>query len=394
MTLFPCMDDKTKARLERIRLRTPRYLFRAWKDSHSDPSGGYQTLNSPNAIIPLAFRVGRGHSSIHDISEKELADMVVKHLLFLMHDFFTELSSWTASLSYALRFFGDQNDDVFISMIDTTALRSQNEIFFVPDLDFLKPGKMKRMHHEYVVHGPVRGPAHRAVPLSVFLLAGIDPHRLPIPGAISKSRPPRPLSNSQVQVALSVGRHYGYQFAAPLTLALLALEKRIPPLFLRDGDAGFEMILDALDGLYIPPGWRSDDTIMADLVYVGNYLDIRQFIDLMRTAVRHQVRSLSIQDRSTHEDGVTDSRNRMAARSFTDRNCIDVIYKRGPLDGKRYPSPQMRLTTFKWFIRFINGKANIIQRSQEGTARKNILAPLVNTVARHKITKINIRAGI
>ena len=293
------MDDDTRSKLERLRLRTPRYLFRAWKDSQPNISGGFKTLNSPEAIIPLAFRAGRGHSSVYDMTKEEFNDMVSNHLKYEKENFLTELSSWAASLSFTMRFFGDQQDDVFISIIDTQALKAHNEIFFVPGMDFLGCDRIKDMHHEYLAHGPVMGYAHRAVPMSEFVQAGFNLgrlKRLPRPGAAT-SRKPRHISSKEVQAARTVAQHYGYHFAAPMALALLCMEKRLPPLFSRERDPGLEIVRRGLNDLHVPPSWDSDDTIMEDIVYFGNYLDVRQFVHLMRAVARHQ--SLNVSRQST-----------------------------------------------------------------------------------------------
>ena len=288
---FHRMDNDTRTKLETLRLRTPRYLFRAWKDSQPDISGGFKTLNSPEAIIPLAFRAGGGHSSVYDMSKEEFTDMVSKHLKYEKENFLTELSSWAASLTFAMLFFGDQHDDVFISIIDTQALKAHNEIFFVPGMDFLGCGGTKDMHHEYLAHGPIRSSAHRAVPMSAFLLAGFDLQSLPRPGAVTKSRKPRHVSIDEVQAARLVAQEYGYHFAAPMAVAIVCLEKRLPTLFLRERDVGLDVILHGLSGLHFSQSWSLDDTVMEDIVYFGNYMDVRQFVHLMRAIARHQLRN-------------------------------------------------------------------------------------------------------
>jgi hypothetical protein len=292
---FHRMDDDTRTKLEQLRLRTPRYLFRAWKDSQPWISGGFKTLNSPEAIVPLAFRAGRGHSSIYDMTKEEFTDMVSKHLKYEKENFLTELSSWAASLTFAMLFYGDQHDGVFISIIDTQALKAHNEIFYVPGMDFLGCGRTKDMHHEYLAHGPIRGSAHRAVPMSAFVRAGFDLRSLPRPGAATRTRKPRYVSIKEVQAVRMVAQDYGYHFAAPMAVALVCLEKRLPSLFLRERDAGLDVILQGLSGLHFSPSWNRDDTVMEDIVYFGNYMDVRQFVDLMRAIARHQLRNLSRQ---------------------------------------------------------------------------------------------------
>ena len=91
---FHTLDDETRSKLEDLRRQTPRYLFRAFKNTHPRMSGGYATLNTQEHIVPLAFRAGRGHSSVYDMSKGDLTNMVIKHIGYETHDFLTEFSSW------------------------------------------------------------------------------------------------------------------------------------------------------------------------------------------------------------------------------------------------------------------------------------------------------------
>jgi hypothetical protein len=160
-------------------------------------------------------------------------------------------------------FFGPDHDEAQISIIDTQALKSHNEIFFVPDLAFLTPrGNLKKMHHEYLAHGPIRSTAHRAVPLNVFLEAGFDRRKFHTPGKKIKKLHPQQITGSGVRRARSVAEHYGRQFAVPVALALLCLEERGVDLFLREGDIDLGTVLRGLDGLHIPQSWSQDTTVM------------------------------------------------------------------------------------------------------------------------------------
>lgn len=228
------------------------------------------------------------------MTKQELRDMILKHLNHETTDFLTELSSWTASLSFAMLFYGSNPEDVFISIIDTHALRAHNDIFFVPGMSFLKPkSKIRRMHHEYLAHGPIRGNGHCAVPLDAFFKAGYSFDSLSLPSLKCKKQPPKPITSNDVQMARSVGKQYDYSFATPITLALLCLEERRKALFLRDGSSDMEMVVEAIEGLegpHIFKKWGIDPTIMDDVVYTGKYRDIRQLIDLMRAVVYYKIR--------------------------------------------------------------------------------------------------------
>ena len=240
--------------------------------------------------------------------------------------------------------------DVYISIIDTQALKAYNDIFFVPDLAFLtKSGSLKTMHHEYLAHGTIRGNAHRAVPLSVFHKAGFERSKLHTPGEKIKNHHPQKVTPSEVRRARSVAEDYGYHLAAPVALALLCLEERNVDLFLREGDVDLKTVLDWLAGLHIPRNWSEDTSVMEDVTYIGNYLDVRQFIHLMRAIVRHQVRNVHVHDRTS------------------DKVSSD--------DGKHGFEKQ---SGYKWFIRFANGKAKIVKRIQRDVRQK----PLNRTVAR------------
>ena len=378
---FHRMDDDTRTKLETLRLRTPRYLFRAWKDSQPDISGGFKTLNRPEAIIPLAFRAGGGHSSVYDMSKEEFTNMVSKHLKYEKENFLTELSSWAASLTFAMLFFGDQHDDVFISIIDTQALKAHNEIFFVPGMDFLGCGGTKDMHHEYLAHGPIRGSAHRAVPASTFVRAGFDLQSLPRPGAATKSRKPRHVSIDEVQAARMVAQEYGYHFAAPMAVALVCLEKRLPTLFVREPDAGLDVILHGLSDLHFSQSWSLDDTVMEDIVYFGNYMDVRQFVRLMRAIARHQLRNPPRQYGRIAKDS-NDGADKEYSSSDVDMDGNDAgQISRGRANGKRAARlPHKISNSCKMVFRTRKDRTEVIrskQRSASGAATGRAAARVV-----------------
>ena len=96
------MDVELKAKLEAVRQRTPRYLFRLWSNSEDEtPNGGYVDLNTTTAITPLAFSRGKGHRTVYDMTKEEFTRMAYCHLHTHEH-IETEFSSWSASLTFIL----------------------------------------------------------------------------------------------------------------------------------------------------------------------------------------------------------------------------------------------------------------------------------------------------
>lgn len=76
------MDKDTMQRLEHLRTRVPRYLFRAWNNTPKGAdrlSGGYKGLNTSDAITPLAFFRKKGHKSVYDLSKQAFTNMAASH---------------------------------------------------------------------------------------------------------------------------------------------------------------------------------------------------------------------------------------------------------------------------------------------------------------------------
>ena len=280
------MDGETKARLLEARRHIPRYLFRAWNNTKSDhTSGGMVGLNTADAIVPRAFCTGRGHSSIYDLKRNELADMVDKHIHKSKGTFQTELSSWAASLSVAMGvarlFLNAEDEDCYISIIDTKGLWTHNQIFFVPDLAFLG---LNVYHNnlEYIAHGVIRGPFHRACGIEVFhstLIKGYNfPPIIHFPNDYFKMRAVS-INESMVKEARKIGEHYGSRFTLPMTLALISVSKCRPSLF-NQGDEELKTVLRLITTLEVPKGWINDSAIMQDVVFTDDgervsYPDLR-----------------------------------------------------------------------------------------------------------------------
>ena len=279
------MDDDIKTTLEKFRCRVPRILFRAWSNSHGKFSGSHKGLNTTKAITPLAFFKGCGRSSVYDLTKKEFSDMAFAHLNGLRTPL-TELSSWTASLSFAMSGAGHaRHPGAHISIIDTKDLWNQNQIFFVPDLDFLRPGEM-RYDHEYLAHGVIRGLSYRALPLDTLITAGFNTVYTQ-PSMMTDWRQEQQVANSMstIRQARKVGEQYGENFALPMTLALLCKVESRFDLHVTAMPKK-QVIVDGIAGLGVPDDWITDDTVVKDIVSTRNWPDVEQLIKLMRAVAQ------------------------------------------------------------------------------------------------------------
>lgn len=299
--LIGTMDAATKAKLEEIRLRTPRYLFRAWNNTKGDYlSGGYVGLHTANAIIPLAFRHGLGHSSVYDLNRKEFARMVEKHILNVKGASKTELSSCTASLSWVMEYAVDhrggeeEKENCYISIIDTQGLFDRREIFLVPDLAFLGH-ELDQFHMGYIGHGVITGQFHRAMPANCFRskVPRYNFYQIASFNNNYNNIGERTITQVVVEEAGRIREFYDLHFTLPMTLAILCTDRRRSTSFDQD-DRELKIALQFLDGLEVPLGWIHDSTIMRDIVFTGDndtkyYADLNQFIHLMRAiAIRHK----------------------------------------------------------------------------------------------------------
>lgn len=86
------MDTTLKEQIDRIASRTPRFLFRV---RHS-ASGGQRGLNTPEAIVPLAFTKSNKPSALHTIDRTDMTTLMNQHMIGAHID--TPFSSWTQSL--------------------------------------------------------------------------------------------------------------------------------------------------------------------------------------------------------------------------------------------------------------------------------------------------------
>ncbi|KAI6893559.1 hypothetical protein KC318_g12512 [Hortaea werneckii] len=279
------MDAETKRSIQEALKRTPRYLFRYWNNDADRPSGGYRGLNTVDAITPPAHFRGKGSDSIYDLTREELTTMVDWHLRG--GAMLTELSSWASSLAFCLHLALETGADAFISIIDTKLL-PVNTIVYVPSLEFLNH-RFSHYDHEYLAHGVIRGPAHRAAPAGELqkALTTLFAQRLHVNSAALSLWNITLMSREKVMTARKVGELYGEPFVVPVTVALLTELPFGEP----SGEPHFkkylEFIIEGLKGYKIPRRLCADASILTDIVYIEGYKEVGRMILVLRALVDH-----------------------------------------------------------------------------------------------------------
>jgi hypothetical protein len=102
---------------------------------------------------------------------------------------------------------------------------------------------------------------------------------------------------------------------------------------------------------------------------MSNYLEVRQFIYLMRAIVRHQLRNMHIRIATNDVDPFK-----------KDEVNNDDAEKEGydPSDERQLMPSQDKQSAYKWFVRFANGKAKIFKRTERVVRQQ----PITRSVAR------------
>ena len=292
------MDVETKKKVLASQRKTPRFLFRGWCNSKWHPSGGDQRLNTKTAITPRAFLLKElpDEQTIYDLSFAELHVQALSHLQ--TQNFSTQLSSWASSLKVAL-FFGAKPgrficDDCHISIIDTALIGNQNVFLYVPSLEWLS-AFCRTYRWEYLAHGVIKGPAHKAIPLKYFInigglperiFGGLSPAVVASPRRLVSSNPA--ITAQELQGALRVAEAYGGDFVVPVTVAILCQQTRDDELWRSGSIPGLSMVADALKDHNIPQDWCTNADILTDVVDSGGYGDVDQMIRLLRALLHYR----------------------------------------------------------------------------------------------------------
>ena len=268
-------DPKIREQLEGLRLRVPRYLFRGW----SEKSGGNEKCNSTTAITPAAFIQGSGHESICDMSTELFKKMVLSHLQG-RRDVPTELSSWTASISFAMRWCLNPHSS-FISIIDTKKLGEKVEIVYAPDLNSFVKGTTD-YEGEYLAHGIIDGECHRAVPFRAFTDLEISLQTMPLLAPEISGH----LRNTKrfVHTCRRIGEQYGIVAALAIIAFFMAI-RGPPTLYVSQQERN--IIEEELGDLHVPEKWYNDDSIMKDFIVADfDQPEVKEFIELLRLFAR------------------------------------------------------------------------------------------------------------
>ncbi|KAM3422007.1 hypothetical protein BST61_g2383 [Cercospora zeina] len=249
------MDSSTKRVLLEARRRTPRYLFRAWRND-AYASGGYQGLNTTEAITPRAF-----FSQIASITLNVL-----------------KTRNSTPSSAHG---------PVASTVIDTRAL--PNVIIHVPSLGLiLDRGQYHRYDHEYLAHGVISGPAHKAVPFQVFQNIGVGYHlksELKLYTSAQWKTFGRVVTQKEIDDAKSVASQYGPRFGAAVMVAILCVKQRDGTLWRNGFNDADKLLNDNMLDFEVPSQLCKEESVLTDIVYTNHYHGLEQMIRMLRAIV-------------------------------------------------------------------------------------------------------------
>lgn len=199
----------------------------------------------------------------------------------------TELSSWASSLAFCLHLALESEADAFISIIDTKLL-PVNTVVYVPSLQFLNH-RFCHYDHEYLAHGVIRGPAHRAAPARELqrALTTLFAQRLHFDSAALSPWNITLMSREKVTTARKVGELYGEPFVVPVTVALLTVLQFGEPSSEPHFKKYLEFIIEGLKGYKIPRSLCADASILTDIVYTEGYEEVGRMILVLRALIDH-----------------------------------------------------------------------------------------------------------
>lgn len=190
------------ATLDQVRI--PRFLFRGF-NRHS--GGGIPGLNTTEGIVPSAFLQGNDEKlEVDSLKESGMLLLSLQVLHHCCHKTtpLTPFSSWShdwrTAVSFArTRYSGtaggrpylQKDDGMHIAVLDTWALGDEemlrNKIFHVPQF---RDANVRHLNIpcEWLIWGPVSGPAYRCVPVSTIRQA-VNCREWPQHVPLNKSEP-------------------------------------------------------------------------------------------------------------------------------------------------------------------------------------------------------------
>ncbi|KAI1261941.1 hypothetical protein F5Y18DRAFT_440105 [Xylariaceae sp. FL1019] len=154
-------------RLERSsRFTEPRFLFRGF-DRKS--GGGYVGLNTKAGVVPHAFLGGKLPTTIYDIPNLKAE---IRGHLDNSPGIWSHFSSW-AAYYWTADLFAYRGQNAHIAILDTRLLESHVRVYHVPDLGAAHLYDMNTYPEEYLLYGPIRGPAYFCVEYKSLVAAGV-----------------------------------------------------------------------------------------------------------------------------------------------------------------------------------------------------------------------------
>ncbi|RYP72652.1 hypothetical protein DL769_004394 [Monosporascus sp. CRB-8-3] len=148
----------TWRRLEEVsRKAIPRFLFRCFQEG----SGGRIGLNAKDGITPLGF-LGKKPTNVYDIENPR--NTVNGHLPGWT-TIKTEFSSWSADFTFTSGMIRALETNAFIAILDTTLLAPHVKVYYTPELHAASISEAAAYYYEYLVYGPIGGPAYHCVEL-------------------------------------------------------------------------------------------------------------------------------------------------------------------------------------------------------------------------------------
>lgn len=215
----PLMKDKLRRDLKLRALRTPRFLFRAWRFNEDT-----RVTETVDSITPTAFRHAEWPQSMFDVPKRTLANNALDHLrgrptagLF---------SDWTHSLHAALEkaheLTAEATTGTFgthICVIDTKRLPEFITILHTSALGLIdkRIPRLRVVKHKFLAYGVIKGLAYSAVPFET-LLGTHSSVRNWLNCSLDE------LSDVRMEVKLSkrFGQLFGEHFELPVAAMLLA----------------------------------------------------------------------------------------------------------------------------------------------------------------------------
>ncbi|KAI0147207.1 hypothetical protein GGR57DRAFT_477508 [Xylariaceae sp. FL1272] len=143
----------------------PRFLFRGFHDG----SGGYPGLNTKTSVVPHAFLHGKQPTHMYNIPN--LKAEIHGHL-DNSPDIRSHFSSW-AAYYWTADLFAQKGKNGHIAILDTRILEGHVRVYHVPDLGAARLYYRNSYPEEYLVYGPIQGPAYFCVEYQALLAAGV-----------------------------------------------------------------------------------------------------------------------------------------------------------------------------------------------------------------------------